>query len=66
MRFYNVLPPNRPNSNPPLQRFCFVYLSINPLNFIVMKTYRRPDEDPQPPKPPVGGGGSGIPPKPKK
>jgi hypothetical protein len=28
-----------------------------------MKTYRMPDEDPKPPKPPVGGGGSGIPPK---
>jgi hypothetical protein len=31
-----------------------------------MKTYRMPEEKPKPPKPPVGGGGSGIPPKPKK
>jgi hypothetical protein len=28
-----------------------------------MKTYRMPDEDPKPPKPPVGGGGGQVPPK---
>jgi TRAP-type mannitol/chloroaromatic compound transport system permease large subunit len=51
------------NSNPLLQRFCFVQLSFNNLNFIIMKTYRMPEEKPKPPKPPVGGGGGQVPPK---